>query len=78
MDNPERIKAVVSAIVIIAINVGVLFGFDIDGDAMTNALLGLAAFASWCYAIWKNHNFTDEAISAQQYLDELKALHRGM
>ena len=74
--NPERIKAIVSAIVIIAINVGVLFGFDIDGDEMTNALLGLAAFASWCYAIWKNHNFTDEAIEAQVYLDELKAAHR--
>jgi len=72
----ERVKAVISAIVIVAINVGVLLGFDIDGDAMTNALMGLAAFLSWCWAIWKNHNFTDEAIEAQRYLDDLKAAHR--
>lgn len=69
----ERIKAIISSAVVIAINVGVLFGFDIDGDAMTNALLGLAAFASWCWALWKNHNFTDEAAQAQAFLDELKA-----
>ena len=72
----ERTKAIVSAIVIVAVNVAALLNFDLDGDAMSNALFGLAAFISWACAIWKNHNFTDEAAEAQHYLDNLKAAHR--
>lgn len=69
----ERVKAIISAIVIIAINIAALLNFDLDGNALTNALMGLAAFLSWVWAIWKNHNFTDEAAKAQVYLDELKS-----
>lgn len=68
----ERTKAIISAIVIVAVNVAALLNFDLDGDAMSNALFGLAAFLSWAWAIWKNHNFTDEAAEAQVYLNGLK------
>lgn len=73
----ERVKAIISAIVIIIVNVAALLGFQIDdGATLTNALLAVAAVISWAWAIWKNHNFTPEAAEAQQLLDRLKKEHK--
>ena len=73
----ERTKAIISAIVIVAVNVAALLNFDLDGDAMLNALMGLAAFVSWAWAIWKNHNFTDAAAEGQRVTDALKAVRKN-
>ena len=72
-ENLERIKAIISAAIIIAVNVAAIVGVDVgDGDAITNALLMAFDLVAMAWAIWKNHNFTDEAAQAQKYLDQLK------
>lgn len=71
----ERIKAIISAVVVIVVNVAALAGFDLgDGATIQNALLAIAALASWLWAIWKNHNFTDAAEQGQRVVDALKAI----
>lgn len=79
MNLDERIKAIISAAVVIIVNVAALCGVNLgDGDAITNAALMIASLAATCWAIWKNHNFTDEAAMAQKYLDSLKAERKEM
>ena len=76
--HKERIKAIISAAVVIAVNVAAIVGVDVgDGDAITNALLLAFDFAAMAWAIWKNHNFTDAAAEAQEYLDAIKKAKRG-
>ena len=76
--HSERIKAIISAVIVIAVNVAAIVGVDVgDGDAITNALLMAFDFAAMAWAIWKNHNFTDEAAEAQELLDALKKAKRG-
>lgn len=71
----ERIKAIISAAVVIIINVAALCGFDVgDGATLQNALLAIAALASWLWAIWKNHNFTDAAAEGQRVVDAIKLI----
>ena len=77
-DNKERIKAIISAVVIIFINIAALFGVNVtEGDALTNALLVIVDMAAVIWGIWKNHNFTPEAAIAQDYLDSLKLANRA-
>lgn len=77
IDIDERWKAIISATVVIIVNVAALCGFDIgDGMNIQNALLAIAAVASWLWAIWKNHNFTDSAIESQKVLNTLKSIKR--
>ena len=74
IDIDERWKAILSAVVIIIVNAFALIGIDVgDGADLQDAILAIAWIASLAWAIWKNHNFTDEAAKAQKYLDELKA-----
>lgn len=76
--NKERIKAIISAAVVIVINVAAILGVDLgDGSDLTNASLIILDFVAMAWAIWKNHNFTDEAAQAQKYLDELKATKKN-
>ena len=70
----ERTKAVVSAAIVLAVNIASLFGATLDLGMVQNVVFGIISIASTIYAIWKNHNFTDEAIDAQDYLNELKSL----
>lgn len=77
-NNKERIKAIISALVIVAVNVAAIVGVDIgEGDAITNALLVIVDMLAVLWGIWKNHNFTDEAAMAQDYLDDLKAAKKA-
>ena len=68
----ERIKAIVSALVILVVNIAALLGYSIDADTTHQVLLLVVMVAATGWAIWKNHNFTDAAAEAQKYLDELK------
>lgn len=78
IDIDERWKAIISAVVVILVNALALIGIDVgDGADLQDALLAIAWIASLAWAIWKNHNFTDEAAKAQKYLDELKAERRA-
>lgn len=73
----ERWKAIFSSIGVIIINVAALLGIDLgDGASIQNVLLGLAWIASICWALWKNHNFTHEAIESQKVLDAMKSIRK--
>ena len=69
----EKVKAVVSALVVLIVNAAALFGMSIDSDTLTQIVSGIAMLIATLWAIWKNHNFTDEAVQAQAVLDELKS-----
>ena len=73
----ERIKAIISAAVVIIVNVAALCGFDLgDGMNLQNALLAIAALISWVWALWKNHNFTDAAAEGQKVVDAIKTIEQ--
>lgn len=68
----ERVKAIISAAVIIVVNVAALCNFAVDQNLVAKVLFGIADIAATIWAIWKNHNFTLEAAQAQGYLNNLK------
>lgn len=68
----EQQKAVISAAIILLVNVAALFGASLDADMVQKVAFGLISIAFTIYGVWKNHNFTPEAIKAQEYLDTLK------
>lgn len=73
----ERIKAIISAVVVIVVNVAALAGFDLgDGATIQNALLAIAALISWLWALWKNHNLTFAAIEGQKVVDAIKEIEQ--
>ena len=68
----EKTKAVVSAAILLAVNVAALFGASLDLGMVQNVAFGLITIVTTLYGVWKNHNFTSEAVEAQAYLDDLK------
>lgn len=68
----EKTKAVVSAAILLVVNIAALFGASLDLGMIQNVVFGLITIVSTLYAVWKNHNFTPEAAEAQAYLDDLK------
>lgn len=73
----ERTKAIISAIVILAVNIAAMFGVSLDANVWFSGLCAIVMLVTNIYAIWKNHNFTPEAQEAQRVLDELKAAKKG-
>lgn len=69
----ERTKAIISAIVILIVNVAAMFGISLDMNIWVDGLCAIVALAADARGVWKNHNFTSEAAAAQAYLDNLKA-----
>ena len=69
----ERTKAIISAIVILAVNIAAMFGVSLDANVWFSGLCAIVMLVTNIYAIWKNHNFTPEAQEAQRVLDDLKA-----
>lgn len=69
----ERIKAIISATVILVVNIAALCNFAVDQNMIAKVLFGIADVAATIWAIWKNHNFTLEAAQAQGYLNNLKS-----
>ncbi|MBR3318779.1 MAG: hypothetical protein IKG21_13265 [Atopobiaceae bacterium] len=68
----EQTKATISAAIVLAVNIAALFGASLDLGVVQNAVFGTITIATTLYATWKNHNFTEEAVQAQELLDELK------
>lgn len=68
----EKTKAVVSAAILLVVNVAALFGASLDLGMVQNVAFGLITIVTTLYGVWKNHNFTPEAVKAQAYLDDLK------
>ena len=68
----ERIKAIITLVVVFIANILNLYGFQADADAMVQAALMIFAAVTTVYAWWKNNNITKEAVAAQGFLDNLK------
>ena len=69
----ERTRAIISSAVVLAANILAMYGVSVDTEVWVNGICAAVMLVSTCWALWKNHNFTDEAAKAQAYLDELKA-----
>ena len=71
--NTETIKACVSALGILIVATAGALGFDVDEGMVQNGLSAVAFFAALLWGIWKNHNFTKAAQSAQELLNDIKS-----
>ena len=76
--NTERIKALVTAIVVFASTVANIYGFTVDVDAWVNVILCIINFVAIASGYWFNQNWTSEAQQAQAWLDHLKAEKKAL
>lgn len=74
----ERTKAIISAAVVIAVNVAAIYGISLDQGALTNGVCAVVEMVALLYAIWKNHNFTLAAAQGQMVTDKIKNEQRAM
>jgi SPP1 family holin len=68
----NRTQSIVSAIVVLVMQVAALLGYTLDAGTVTAAVSAVVVIAATLWALWKNHNFTAAAQKAQQVLDDLK------
>lgn len=68
----EQQKAVISAAIVLLVNIAAMFGASLDIDMTQKVAFGFITIVTTLYGVWKNHNFTAEAAQAQAYLDSLK------
>ena len=68
----ERIKAIATIVVTAIVNIANLYGYSVDAEPIVTCVLTVLSAATILYAWWKNQNVTEEAVKAQEYLDELK------
>ena len=71
--NAESLKAIVTLLVVVALNIANAAGYAFDFGTVYNIIFGVLALISTAWAWWKNQNVTAAAQKAQEYLDELKA-----
>ena len=69
MNSPQSI---ISAHVTLIAACAGFFGFSLDTDMLVDVLSLIAFFGAFAWGIYKNHNFTDAANVAQEYLAMLK------
>lgn len=70
--NSERIIALIRLAAMLACGVLGGFGLTTDPEALSTALLVVAAAVVAVYSWWKNANVTKAAQDAQAYLDAIK------
>lgn len=69
----EKARAIVTLVIVCAVNVCNVLGYAIDAEPWVNAATSVLSVAAIVYAWWKNQNVTAEAAQAQVLLDALKA-----
>lgn len=75
--NTERVKAILAIVITAAVNIANLYGYAVDAEPIVNAVLTIFSFACIVWSWWFNQNVTDEAQTAQVYLNELKAARKA-
>lgn len=68
----ERIKAIVTLVVVCGVNIANVMGYAVDAEAWVNVALSILSAVSIIYAWWKNQNVTEQAAQAQVLLNALK------
>ena len=66
-------QSIISAIVVLVVQAAAFAGHTVDEEAVTTVVTVIVTLAATAYALWKNHNFTDAANAAQQFLNAAKA-----
>lgn len=74
----ERIKAIISAVAVLAVNIAALFGISLDQGVVVNGLLAIAMLVSSIWGIWHNHNFTFAAQQGQLVTNRIKNEQRAI
>lgn len=74
----ERTKAIISAAIIIVVNVAAIYGISLDQGMLFNAVCAIADLVALLWAIWKNHNFTFAAAQGQLVVDRIKNEQRAL
>lgn len=74
----ERTKAIISATIIIVVNVAAMRGISLDQGMLFNAVCAIADLVALIWAIWKNHNFTYAAAQGQLVVDRIKNEQRAL
>lgn len=72
--NKESLIALARLLVSVILAIGTVFGWSLDADLVFNIIVSVAAAASFVWTWWKNNNVTKAAQTAQEWLDELKAM----
>lgn len=70
--DSETVAAVARLAVALIVTLGAMFGVQIDGDAIENAVLAVASVAVLAWVWWRNNNVTQAAQEAQRVLDGIK------
>ena len=65
-------QSIISAIVVLVVQAAAFAGHTVDEGAVTTVVTAIVTLAATAYALWKNHNFTDAANAAQQFLNAVK------
>lgn len=68
----NKTQSIISAIVLLVIQAAAFAGHTLDEGTVTTVVTAIVTLAVTAWGIWKNHNFTDAALSAQQFLDAAK------
>lgn len=68
----NREQSIISAIVLLVIQAAAFAGHTLDEGTVTTVVTAIVTLAVTAWSIWKNHNFTDAALAAQQFLDAAK------
>jgi hypothetical protein len=68
----NRWQSIISAAVVIIVQVAALYGMTLDPDTVASVITVAAAVVVMLWALWKNHNFTSAAQEAQKFLKGLK------
>lgn len=70
--DSETVAAVARLAVALVVTLFAMFGVQIDGDAIENAVLACASVAVLAWVWWRNNNVTEAAQEAQRVLDGIK------
>lgn len=70
--NSQTVTAVVRLAVALAVSLFAMFGVEIDGDGIENAVLAVASALVLMWVWWRNNNVTLAAQEAQTVLDAIR------
>lgn len=68
----DKRQSTISAIAVLIVNLGVVFGVSVDQDSLVLVLGSLATLIATVWGVWRNHNFTYAAQQGQLVTNQLK------
>lgn len=76
--NSQTATAVARLAAALAVSLLAMFGVEIDGDGIENAVLVVFAVAVLVWVWWRNNNVTEAAQEAQDILDAMRLGYAGV